>query len=430
MDAYILSLETSSRLCEAALLSCVDGRVEVRALTQDAVGEHAERLLPMADQLLAQAGLGRDSLDAVAFGRGPGGFTGLRVACGVAQGIGYALGIPVLPVVSLLAAAARDAQAQGAVPDPAQEPVRVLVQDARMEEVYLGAYRYTPAVDAAAGQWQVLQAPILMGVADVGPWLRSMRGDWRDASGRLLPVRMLGDALDAYAPLRDLVADGAAGLEDVQLGAALRPTAEAIARLALVDWKLGRAIAPEQASPLYVRDRVAYTTLERAQGLGGNPRAGAFRDLAIETMTSGHLDSVIRIERSVQSFPWTAKNFQDALQAGYGAWVAKRGDAVVGFFLAMHAPDVTHLLLIAVDPDAQRQGVGAFLLRHCEHEAREHGLNRVILEVRLSNQKALAFYGKHGFSVLTMRKDYYPAGRNEREDALVLEKSLDKGARP
>src|SRR3546814_15230499 len=95
MDAYILALETSSHLCEVALLSYLDGKIEVRTAAHDAVGEHAERLLPMVDQLLAQADLDRGSLDAVAFGQGPGGFTGLRVACGVAQGIAFALDIQI-----------------------------------------------------------------------------------------------------------------------------------------------------------------------------------------------------------------------------------------------------------------------------------------------------------------------------------------------
>src|SRR3546814_11535552 len=85
----------------------------------------------------------------------------------------------------------------------------------------------------------------------------------------------------------------------------------------------------------------------------------------------------------------------------------------------MYAPDVTHLLLIAVAPEAQRRGVGEFLLNHCEHESLVRGQERVILEVRPSNRKALAFYGKHGFTTLSIRKAYYPTGRREREDALV-----------
>src|SRR5690606_24858615 len=111
MTLHILALETSSSLCDVALLTQAYGRLNVRILEHDATGEHAERLLPMADDLLAQAGIMRSQLTAVAFGQGPGGFTGLRVACGVAQGMAFALNIPVIPVVSLLAVAVRDHKA-------------------------------------------------------------------------------------------------------------------------------------------------------------------------------------------------------------------------------------------------------------------------------------------------------------------------------
>jgi tRNA threonylcarbamoyladenosine biosynthesis protein TsaB len=423
MDAHLLALETSSRLCEVALLSSMRGQIDVRCVSHDGQGDHAERLLPMADQLLAQAGLGRDCHEGVAFGQGPGGFTGLRVACGVAQGIAMALNIPVVPVGSLQAAAARDVWAGG---DVDGQPVRVLIQDARMDEVYLGAYRHTPRSDPVDEDWQVVQAPVLLGKADVGVWLRRFRPGWRDTRGRLSPVRLLGDALDAYPELRDLAATP--DLEDVQIGAAWRPSAEAVARLGLDAWRRRRAVTPDLAAPLYVRDRVAYTTAERGRGLGGNPRAVALPDIAVEAMTSAHLDEVVAIERAVQSFPWTRRNFQDALESGYGAWVARRGGAVVGFFLTMYAPDVAHLLLIGVAPDAQREGVGTCLLRHCEHESLAHGLDRVILEVRPSNRKALAFYDRHGYAEMSRRKDYYPTGRPEREDALVLEKNLAETA--
>lgn len=423
MDAHLLALETSSRQCEVALLSSVHGQLEVRTLSHDGQGDNTENLLPMADALLAQAGLGRGSLDVVAFGQGPGGFTGLRVACGVAQGIAMALNIPVVPVGSLQAVAARDVWVDG---DVNGQPVRVVVQDARMDEVYLGAYRHVPQSEPEAEDWRVVQAPMLLGKADVGVWLRRFRPDWRDAHGLPSPVRLLGDALDAYPGLRDLA--GEPGLADLQVGAAWRSCAEAVARLGLDGWRRRRAVSPDLAAPLYVRDRVAYTMAERERGLGGNPRAVVPPNIAVEAMTPAHLDDVVAIERAVQSFPWTRRNFQDGLESGYGAWVARRDGAVVGFFLTLYAPDVAHLLLIGVAPDAQRQGVGECLLRHCETESLSHGLDRVILEVRPSNDKALAFYDKHGYTEMSRRKDYYPTGRPEREDALVLEKNLAETA--
>jgi tRNA threonylcarbamoyladenosine biosynthesis protein TsaB len=521
MDShYILALETSSSRCDVALLCATAQKISVQSVAHDATGEHAERLLPLADSLLDQAGIGRTDLTAIAFGQGPGGFTGLRVACGVAQGIAFALDLPVVPIVSLLAVAALD-QSFEAMPVRQDrdyvEPVRVLVQDARMGEVYLAAYRLEPARGSQAADWQVLQAPVLLDAADVGGWLGQISGAWRDACGARVPVRLLGDALEAYPELMALGAEmigasapaqAAPGLAPpesgdalkvgsdegvrVQFGEPLRPTAEAIARLAFEVWQQGGGLDPQLAAPLYVRDKVAYTTQERKQGLGGNPKAmglaiaakagspsrpsGQANDLngarpltdgtgmitapeapgggdippvpsvvrhgrldnamaaatggadpdpvLIEPMTLVHLDAVFHIEQAVQSFPWTRENFFDALHAGYGAWVARQGNKIVGFCLVMFAPDVAHLLLIAVAPEAQRKGVGAVLLHQSERESLEHGVDSLILEVRPSNRKALAFYRRHGFISLSVRKGYYPVGRGEREDALVLQKKL------
>ena len=406
------------------MLSVVQGRLKLCTAAHDAVGEHAERLLPMVDQLLLDAGIVRGQLSAIAFGQGPGGFTGLRVACGVAQGMAYALGLPVVPVGSLLAVAARDGADSSADRAP-----RLVVQDARMGEVYLAAYRPLIA-SGGSGEvpaWQELQAPILLNTGDVPLWLEHHAASWGEPSG--LPIRLVGDALDAYPQLAALTS---CGPQRVLPGRPLRPDAEAVARLAYQAWLRGDTVAPEQAAPLYVRDKVAYTTQERDHGLGGNPKAqqvaaaGSVRSspVSICAMTVEHLDEVLKIERTVQSFPWTRGNFLDALQAGYGAWVACRDNTVLGACLAMFAPDVAHLLLIAVAPDAQRRGVGAQLLQHCERAALERSLKAVLLEVRPSNGKALDFYRHRGFERLGVRKNYYPTGQDEREDAWVLEKKL------
>lgn len=411
MTLHILALETSSSLCGVALLTQANGLASVRLLQHDATGEHAERLLPMADQLLAQAGISQAQLAAVAFGQGPGGFTGLRVACGVAQGMAFALNIPAIPVVSLLAVAARD-HINAAGPDS----VTVVVQDARMGEVYLASYRADG--DAATG-WRVLQEPILLSAEHVGPWLQRAVPEWQADHGIELSVRLVGDALLAYPELAQLSAEGFGMVS----GSPLRPDAETIARLALIAWHTGGGIAPELVAPLYVRDKVAYTTLERQQGFGGNPKASEGA-ASIRPMTALHLDEVAAIEQSVQSFPWTHGNFSDGLKAGYGAWVAYQGGRVAGFCMVMFAPDVAHVLVIAVTPSCQKKGIGGLLLGHCEREARSRHLPAIILEVRPSNQNAVDFYLHHGFTQLAMRKGYYPAGHDKREDACVMEKRL------
>jgi tRNA threonylcarbamoyladenosine biosynthesis protein TsaB len=126
----------------------------------------------------------------------------------------------------------------------------------------------------------------------------------------------------------------------------------------------------------------------------------------------------------VQAFPWTRGNFADALAAGYGAWVLRRDGRLAGFCIVMFAPDVAHLLVIAVARKLHRQGLGGILLDWCEQQARERSLEGVLLEVRPSNESAIGFYKRHGYLQIGMRRGYYPAEKGGREDALVMQKRL------
>ncbi|MFV0283125.1 MAG: tRNA (adenosine(37)-N6)-threonylcarbamoyltransferase complex dimerization subunit type 1 TsaB [Castellaniella sp.] len=409
-DFHILAFETSSILCGVALLSRTAGRTRLRTAMHEGRSAHAERILPMAWGLLDQAGLARSDLTAVAFGQGPGGFTGLRVACGVAQGLAMALGIPVLPVDSLCAVAL-----QGAGEDPAG--VHVVVQDARMNEVYAAAYR----IDGA--DWVTLRAPALLARADVAAWAARESAGWGMRAGGGWTVH--GDALDVFPGLdRELEALGARRASPTPEG--VHAQAGTIARLAESAWRKGRAVDPALAAPAYVRDKVAYTTVERAGGLGGNPQVDA-ATLTLHDMTASDIDEVAAIESQVQSFPWTRKNFADGLTAGYRGWVVRRMGAMLGFALVMDAPDMAHLLVIGVRPDAQRQGAGARLLRRCVDHCRQTGLPALTLEVRPSNAHAIAFYQRHGFSRVGVRRGYYPAAQG-REDAWVMTLALQADA--
>ncbi|AHV92637.1 tRNA threonylcarbamoyl adenosine modification protein YeaZ [Bordetella holmesii ATCC 51541] len=387
MDLNLLAVETSSARCGVALLLRRDGQECLTVLEHEGAQEHAERLLPMAGRLLAQAGLSPDALHGVAFGQGPGGFTGLRVACGVAQGVAMGLDIPVLPVVSHMAVA----EAAGALYGQAV----VVALDARMEEVYAAVYRRVPSPEGPA--WEALQAPLLIAAAELLPWVRHQMGVWRLEG----PPLLAGDAWTVYPEAMPVPADW-------PRSPAARPQAYEVARLAVRDWERGLAVAPELAAPLYVRDKVAFTTVERQQGLGGNPRAERALvtsrppepvddDTPIEPMTQADLPAVAALEARVQAFPWTQGNFADALAAGYDCCVLRSGGQIAGFCVLMHAPDVSHILVIAVDRDSQRRGLGRRLIAWSAARARLHAVPALLLEVRPSNQKALDFYAQQGF---------------------------------
>jgi len=223
----LLAVETSTELCSAALL-CGNELLEETRL---APNQHAEHLAPMIGGLLERAGLRPAALDALAFGQGPGSFTGIRIACGIVQGMALGLGCPVVPVPSLLALAVQS----GAV--------RVITGlDARMGETYLAAW------ERGDDGWRATVSPCL---AKAGQ-LPSLAGsDWVAT----------GSGFDAFDWLRAAYGPQVAWRVEGDL-----PRAGALARLAADQLARGGGVLPEEAAPLYLRDKVALTTAERQSG--------------------------------------------------------------------------------------------------------------------------------------------------------------------
>jgi tRNA threonylcarbamoyladenosine biosynthesis protein TsaB len=225
----LLAIETATEACSVALW--VDG--EVRERFEIAPRRHAELVLPWADALFAQSGIAKSQLDAIAVGRGPGAFTGVRLAIALAQGIALALDLPVVPVSTLAALAMRG---EG-------ERERILAAiDARMGEIYLGAFArdgdgLVTAIDA-----ERLARPDTIAPRDDGDWIGFGTGFAAD-DGAL--VKTLGVSLARY-------------------DATALPHAADVARLAVRAFARGEAIAPERAEPAYLRDKVALTLAEQA----------------------------------------------------------------------------------------------------------------------------------------------------------------------
>lgn len=406
----ILALETSTTTLGIALLHEQDGKVSISTRTHEGTSGHAMSVLPLAYALLDEAGFAKSQLSAVSFGQGPGAFTGLRVACGVAQGMGMALDIPVIPVGCLTAVAAL-----AGADRPGQLIIAAL--DARMDEIYLAAYCVRSDSDAV-----LIQPPVLLAAVDAAQFIQGRLPFWlRDPDltsvsvpclvGEGWKVGLATQGMPATWPIEQLDA---------------RPDAAAIARLALHAWHGQEYMDPEFAAPLYLRDKVAFTTAERARGQGGNPRVQASMDVALLPMRPIDLAAVVEIERTVQAFPWTEGNFQDALSAGYEAWVLITSSGIVGFSIGMMAPDVTHVLVIAVAPKFQKKGYGHILLEQLKKVAMQRGLEGLLLEVRPSNQSAIDFYTSHGFVTISRRRDYYPTGHGQREDALIMKKTFSE----
>ena len=131
------------------------------------------------------------------------------------------------------------------------------------------------------------------------------------------------------------------------------------------------------------------------------------------------VDTVTAAEQRILQFPWTRGNFIDSLDAGYSAWVMREAGTMVGYGVVMMAVDEAHLLNISILPELQRRGLGRQLLDHFRSVAREQGARRMLLEVRLSNVRARAFYDRLGFVAIGERRGYYAAPTG-RENAVVM----------
>jgi tRNA threonylcarbamoyladenosine biosynthesis protein TsaB len=221
----LLALDTSTEYCSVAILR--DEMLTHR--DAHAVQRHSELILPMIEEILRASGLALAQLHGIAFGAGPGSFTGLRIACGVAQGLAFGTGLRVVPVGTLMALA-----------EEAGASRVIACLDARMGEVYHAAYR------READRWLEVIAPAVGRVQSM-PELEE--GGWFGC----------GNGFAVYAEALAKRYDG----QLVGLAPALHPHARSIARLALPLLAAGRALAPEQAVPVYVRDKVAFKMHEQ-----------------------------------------------------------------------------------------------------------------------------------------------------------------------
>ncbi|WP_144112560.1 tRNA (adenosine(37)-N6)-threonylcarbamoyltransferase complex dimerization subunit type 1 TsaB [Paraburkholderia sp. BCC1886] len=239
-ETVLLALDTSTEFCSVALLCASAGPADETHAAPRIWSRHeltgavsSTRLLPAIRELFAEAGLPLSGCHAIAFGAGPGSFTGLRTATGVAQGLAFGLNLPVVPVSTLLACAE-----SARLRDPSASRVLAAL-DARMDEIYWADYAW----DDARGEWHTLQAASL------------------DAPANLVlpdvPFTLAGNAAAAFGAR--LPALAAARHVD---GEAL-PHAVPLAHAALRAFRAGRTVPAEQAAPEYVRDKVAQTTAER-----------------------------------------------------------------------------------------------------------------------------------------------------------------------
>jgi ribosomal-protein-alanine N-acetyltransferase len=148
----------------------------------------------------------------------------------------------------------------------------------------------------------------------------------------------------------------------------------------------------------------------------------------LEPLTIERLVAVCAVEQAAYTHPWTHANFVDSMHAGYCCQLLLGGDQLIGYFVAMKGVDEVHLLNLTVAPAFQRQGWAPLLLETLAGWSRGQGAQWLWLEVRASNLRALYIYERNGFRRVGLRKGYYPALNNQREDAVVMSLLLNESS--
>lgn len=229
MKAKILALDTSTEFCSAAIM--VDQEVLFKG--EIAPREHTTKILPMVDQLLVDAGLKLTDLDALAFGQGPGSFTGVRIGIGIAQGLAFGADLPMVGVSTL------QAMAQGAYRTTQASHV-VAAIDARMNEVYWGRFSRTDT-----GAWHIEDEECVIPPSELVEQTVASDLTWTQ----------VGTGWEAYAEQFAQL-----GLTRTPSGV-LYPESQDIVVLAQHELANGNQVGAEAASPVYLRDKVAWKKL-------------------------------------------------------------------------------------------------------------------------------------------------------------------------
>ncbi|MEH8253333.1 tRNA (adenosine(37)-N6)-threonylcarbamoyltransferase complex dimerization subunit type 1 TsaB [Aeromonas veronii] len=227
-ELKILAVDTATEACSAALL--VGDKLFSR--WEEAPRDHTRKILPMVQAVLEDAGISLSDLDAIAFGRGPGSFTGVRIGISVAQGLAFGAGVPLIGISTLAA------MAQGAYRLDGAEQVLTAI-DARMNEVYFGRYELIDGHMQLVGDEVVSEPAALV-----------------DVRGKLAgPVTCVGTGFETYGETLSGLAD------ELAVSQVRFPAAEDMLPLARAAWLAGEAVPVEQATPVYLRDKVTWKKL-------------------------------------------------------------------------------------------------------------------------------------------------------------------------
>lgn len=390
----VLAIDSSGL---TATVAVVEDTQTVAEYTINYKKTHSQTLLPMIDEVVKMTELDLNTIDAIAVAGGPGSFTGLRIGSATAKGLGLALNKPLIHVPTV------DGLAYNVF---GCEDIICPIMDARRNQVYTGIYTFSKKAGEKEGTnlvepvFQVIKMQMAVSIEELAERLNRYRR----------PVVFLGDGVPVY---ENVLAEKLTVPYSFAPAYMNRQRAAVVGTLAIQYYKSGKFETAEEHRPDYLR--VSQAERERAQR--EKEAEIIVRELKVEDSAA-----VAEMEQQIFSDPWSEKSVMETVQQKQSVcFAAEKAGHLLGYLLAYHAADEAEIARIAVQKEARRQGAAGKLMQALEHYCEEHKMEKLLLDVRESNEAARSFYTKNGFVEDGIRQGFYTS---PSEDAVLMSRQL------
>lgn len=390
----VLAIDSSGL---TATVAVVEDTQTVAEYTINYKKTHSQTLLPMIDEVVKMTELDLNTIDAIAVAGGPGSFTGLRIGSATAKGLGFALNKPLIHVPTV------DGLAYNVY---GCEDIICPIMDARRNQVYTGIYTFSKKAGTKEGSnlvepvFQVIKMQMAVSIEELAERLNRYRR----------PVVFLGDGVPVY---ENILAEKLTVPYSFAPAYMNRQRAAVVGTLGIQYYKAGKFETAEEHRPDYLR--VSQAERERAQR--EKEAEIIVRELKVEDSAA-----VAEMEQQIFSDPWSEKSVMETVQQKQSVcFTAEKAGHLLGYLLAYHAADEAEIARIAVQKEARRQGAAGKLMQALEHYCEEHKMEKLLLDVRESNEAARSFYTKNGFVEDGIRQGFYT---NPSEDAVLMSRQL------
>lgn len=389
----VLAIDSSGL---TATVAVVEETQTVAEYTINYKKTHSQTLLPMIDEVVKMTELDLGTINAIAVAGGPGSFTGLRIGSATAKGLGLALNKPLIHVPTV------DGLAYNVF---GCEDIICPIMDARRNQVYTGIYTFSKKREKKKEEsgrtgFQVIKMQMAVSIEELAERLNRYRR----------PVVFLGDGVPVY---ENVLAEKLTVPYSFAPAYMNRQRAAVVGTLAIQYYKSGKFETAEEHRPDYLR--VSQAERERAQR--EKEAEIIVRELKVEDSAA-----VAEMEQQIFSDSWSEKSVLETVQQKQSVcFAAEKAGHLLGYLLAYHAADEAEIARIAVQKEARRQGAAGKLMQALEHYCEEHKMEKLLLDVRESNEAARSFYTKNGFVEDGIRQGFYV---NPSEDAVLMSRQL------